>query len=204
MSIPAPRRKTFGYWQVVSAGTLLACILMNAITFSYQRNEFSSWIPLSSPPSETKSILGASDNQIWVQTQDGRFFTADISFYCRDSDICWDWEAISGIAEIPQQGFSNLPAEDCKMLRATTWPSYSTGKVVQCVRAQNPSQVLGNEGYYALMANGDVFYWRNLRNPLTMPVFFLFSTVVFPWLVGAIITALYLVIYFLEHSRRAG
>lgn len=202
MSNGTRQRKTFGYWSSLLIGVLLACVLMNAITFSYQRDLFRSWTQLGGPPSGIKQIMAAGSSQVWVETQDSSFFTANPTFYCRDADICWEWEAVTDISEIPQQGFSFMQVDTCKNLWNPAAHTYLIGTVAKCVYARDTSRILGDEGYFALTSGGDIFYWRNIRNPIATPVLFIFSSFIVPSLAAVVISAVYLIIQIFARLRK--
>lgn len=71
---------------------------------------------------------------------------------------CGAWEAIGGASEIPQQEIPVIRGEDREVPRGSPWSSYPIGRIVECVYARDPGLVFRNEGYFAHMANGDVFY----------------------------------------------
>src|SRR5512147_398824 len=92
--LPHLETKLPRFWFTLISGIIFSCLVMNAVTILYQRGMFRSWISLASPLSGTKRIIDANFNQVWVETQDSHFFTAEILSSCEDQNSCRNWESI--------------------------------------------------------------------------------------------------------------
>lgn len=205
MDRPNPRRKILPYWLTLLISVVLSCVLMNLITITFQAEifDFWSWTTLIDAPAGITTIVAARPNQVWVETQDGSLFMADIDFSCPgDFTICWEWRSVSNLSEIPQQAFSVRRGDNCKNSRSDISPRNPSGKMVECVYAYELGAEYGDDGYFALMSDGSVLYFHRGRTWMTSDILFIFSTFIFPVIVAIIISVVYLVIYIIRQALR--
>jgi hypothetical protein len=180
---------------------------MNAITMTFPGGVPNSWKDLGAPPAGIKSIVNANWAQIWIEAQDGSFFTADIQFPCKDEDCKerdteWEWKAINDLSSVPTQNFPVVRGSDCEKLEDGVVPSNPKGQIVECVYAYELGLEYREEGYFALMADGNIHYWQGGNNAIATQLNFVFSTFIFPVLVAIIISAIYLVTYVIQRDFR--
>lgn len=200
-----PRRKILPYWLTLLIGVILSCILMNLVMITFQAEIFAfwSWITLGDAPANIKTILAARPNQVWVETQGGNLFIGDVDFSCPgDFTLCWEWRSVSNLLEIPQQVFSIRRGDNCKNLRSDLSPRNPKGEIVECVYAYEIGAEYGDEGYFALMSDGSVLHFQEEFTWMTSDLLFLFSTFIFPVMVGIIISVVYVVRYIIRRVFR--
>ena len=198
MNTSRPQRKTLPYWLALLIGVVLTCILTNAVTASSQFGMFNSWTSLNSPPSGAKKLIDAQYNQIWIEANDGRFFTASILFNCEGKDMCWEWEVIDEVPKMFESDFPLMRASSCKEVRDDKFLSNPDGQIVECVYARFLGPDFWEEGYFALMADGNVLYWKNGGNALGTQVVFILSTVIVPFTMAVIISIIYLIMHIIN------
>ena len=194
MDYPSPRRRMLSYWLTLLIGVVLSCILMNLVTNIFQAEIFESWAwtTLSDAPAGIKTIVAARPNQVWVETQDGSLFIGDIDFSCPgDFIICWEWRSISNLSEIPQPTVPIRRGDNCKNLRSDISLRNPRGEMVECVYAYELGAEYGDEGYFALMADGSILHFHEGFTWMTSDVLFIFSTFIFPVIVAIIISVVY-------------
>jgi hypothetical protein len=207
MDHPSTQRKKLPYWLTLLIGLILSCILMNAITMTYPGGVANSWEALGSPPAGVKAIVDVTVSQIWVETQDGSLFTADIQFPCKDKDclergIEWEWKSINDFSDVPTQNFPVARGNDCAKLQDGVVPSNPKGQIVECVYAYELGAEYRSEGYFALMADGNILYWEGGNNAIATELNLIFSTFICPLITAVIISAIYLVIYVIRRDFR--
>ena len=207
MSHPSPQRKKLPYWLTLLIGVLLSCILMNAITITFPGGVPNSWENLGSPPAGIKGIVDATFSQVWVESDDGSLFTADIQFPCKDKDCKereteWEWKAINDFLSIPTQNFPVARGKNCAKLEDGLVPSNPKGQIVECVYAYELGLEYREEGYFALMADGNVLYWEGGNNAIATQLNLIFSTFICPFIVAILISAIYLLIYVIRRDFR--
>lgn len=209
MDYPSPQRKKLPYWLTLLIGVILSCILMNVITMTFPGGVPNSWEVLGFPPVGIKAIVDASFSQVWVEAEDGSLFTADIQFPCKDKDCRergteWEWKAVNDSSSVPTQNFPVVRGNDCEKLEDGVVPSNPKGQIVECVYAYELGLEYREEGYFALMADGNILYWQGSNNAIATQLNFIFSTFIFPLIVALIISAVYLVIYIVRRDFRIG
>ncbi|MBI3172612.1 MAG: hypothetical protein HYZ25_02760 [Chloroflexi bacterium] len=187
---PKPR-KGIPFWLTLLLGTLIACVVMNAITISFQLGAMNSWESFKSPPSGAKRIIDANWREIWIETNDGQIFTACL--YGPDDELCPQWKLVENVSEVPEQSFPISRGNDCKDLQEGTFPRNPKGQMVECIYAYFPGPEMGEEVYFALMEDGSVKYWNNGGSIIATQIFFVFSTIIVPFFVAILISVIYLV-----------
>jgi hypothetical protein len=180
---------------------------MNAITITFPGGVPNSWVVLGSPPAGIKAIVDANFGQVWVEAEDGSLFTADIQFPCKDKDckerdIEWEWKAINDLSSVPTQHFHVTRGNDCEKLEDGVVPSNPKGQIVECVYAYELGLEYREEGYFALMADGNIHYWQGGNNAIATELNFIFSSFIFPLIVAVMISAFYLIIYVIRRDFR--
>jgi hypothetical protein len=175
---------------------------MNAVTFLYQGGMFRSWVLLAGPLSGVKRIIDANFNQVWIESQDNHFFTAEILFNCENQDSCRNWISIENIADIPKQDFPALRGKDCKGLKHAMFPRNPKGQMLECLYTRLPGAESGSEAYFALMADGNVLYWWNGGSLIEAQALFILSTVIVPVAVAVIISIVYVARSFISRARK--
>ena len=190
-------KKRIPYWLALIVGTLVTCVVMNIITISFQLGVFNPWTSIKSPPSGAVKIIDANYREIWVETNNGQIFTTCI--YGPESDNCAEWKLIKDASEIPEQQFPITRASDCKGLRDGTNPN---GQIVECVYANFPGPEMGEETYFALMADSSLKYWGNGASIIATQIFFGLSTIVLPFFVAVLISVVYLIMYIVRRIKQ--
>jgi hypothetical protein len=202
MSHRSSQRKTLPYGLTLLVSVILSCILMNVFTMSSQPDMFNSWTSLNSPAPGVNRIIDANFRQVWVETQDSRFFTAELFFNCEDKDMCWEWKEIENIPDMPEPYFPILRGNDCATLQKDTTPSNPNGQVLECVYTHFPGPEFGSKSFFALMADGNILYWHDGDSIIETQALFILSTFIIPFIVAVIVSVIYLMIHIMNRSSR--
>jgi hypothetical protein len=205
MDRPNPRRKILPYRLTLLISVALSCVFMNLVTIVFQAEifDFWTWITLIDPPAGITTLVAARPNQVWVETQDGSLFMTEVDFSCPgDFTLCWEWISVSNLSEIPQQAFSVRRGNNCRNPQSDISPRDPSGKMVECVYAYELGAEYGDEGYFALTSDGNIFYFPKGRTWITSDILFIFSSFIFPVIVAIIVSVIYLVIYFIRRVFR--
>ncbi len=189
------KKKASPYSIVLVWGLIVSCIAMNIATVLYQYGTFNSWITLSSPPSGAKTIVDAQFSQVLVESRDGKTFRAFIHFYCEQDPACRAWEPSNGSLEVSDRFSSVIKrSNNCETLQPGIFPFNPKGELAECVHVSYSGSDFLEEGYFALMASGDIFYWHNFHSTFTSKEYFIFSSLFFPIIVAIIISLAYVII----------
>ena len=168
----------------------------------YQRGLSRSWVLLAGSFSGAQRMIDANFNQLWVESQNGSFFRADIQFNCAEQDVCWTWEAIQNIADIPKQDVPARRSMDCESLQEDIFPWNPKGQIKECLYTRLLGAESGSEGYFVLLADGNVLYWWNGGSLIEAQALFILSTIIVPIVVAGIIAVLFGARSYLSLSRK--
>jgi hypothetical protein len=210
MSNTNPQRKSSPILRIFAIFIIVVWVLINIFAVSLNEGLFGSWISIESPPSSIKRIITADAGNLWVETDDGNYYVAEIR-YGEMAALSYWWESATYVPEISEQQTSGLRGSDCKKLRFAPFLRNPAEKIIECIYTESsdsllPLLTLKNESYFAHMADGNVYLWKNHGGVFSMlNVFMLLGIFVIniPLTIGAIVSVIYLIYYGVKHIRRS-
>ncbi len=179
-------------WPVSLMILLGICLLSNLLSALLQLGAFQFWRSLPGLPSPAAQILDIDPDNVWIQTVDGRIFTATI--FCSGDDPCRQWIPVADVSEIrPLQFMDPIRRPGCENI-AGLFPRDPIGKVMECVETVRPPMPEGGgfRTYFALMSDGTVKYWQGSNGHfLSLILCTGFATLVCPLIGFPIVVYLY-------------
>jgi hypothetical protein len=173
------------YWLALIIGTLVTCILMNAVTYLYQQGMFYSWRSLGSPPSGAAHIINGVPYKVWVKTNSGQIYT---TLDCEAPQICPQWVLEEDSSGLRDSGPDRKRGPDCKTLNNGMFPSNPEGKMIECYYVHTDQ-----EFYFALMSDGSIQYCDKEDNE-SIRIYYAISTYCCPFFAAILITVVYLIL----------
>ena len=202
MSPSKSKRKISPYLILLAWCLFASCVSMNVITVLFQIGAFTTWTAISSPPSGARTIVAAEYDQVWVESNDGITYKANVfPLYCYFSEKCWEWKQIDNPHNASDMFLlAEKRGKDCEDLQPGIFPLNPKGQISQCIYTSlSFSDLIDSdtifEGYFALMSNGNLFFWHNFRDPQFSKSLFFISTFIFPIIPAIIFSLLYAIIH---------
>lgn len=136
------------------AGIVLGIFLSQFYVDSLAHGNAVDWMKLAAPPSPPTGLLEADLSQLFVQTEQGVYFSADIK-QCLSpgGESCW-----SLVTEVDQGWLFLSPCKNAPAFFETPSPPI---KYSQSLLVQECGPDYFSEIHYILGENGDIWFWRH-------------------------------------------
>jgi hypothetical protein len=200
--LPNKNKIRIPFWAALPGGVFLSFILGVILLIAISVGALTLWKPVSSPPSKAVRIIDVDGYKIWVEANDGNIYSYEI---CYQGDTCNQWSIIDDQNEIePFQCYPILRGEACNGLSRHFSPPPLLGKKIECVWVDScfPDPSYRSETFFALMANGTIYYWHGGWGSFTFLAYFLLFFMIMPISVAIIISMVYLVIFLTDKFKR--
>jgi len=193
-------KKQIPYWLALIVGALITCIVMTALVIPYQAGAFYPWKSLESLPAGIARIVDADFHEVWVEARDGQLYNACLMGPA--SADCPHWRPVEAVSETSKPPFSISTGSDCSSLHGGIFPLDPNGRIIECVYAYLPGPEMGEDTYFALMADGSLKYWTKGVSRTALQTLFILSTIVLPFFIGTLISLVYLIEYMRKRIRQ--
>ena len=123
------------------------------------------WVSLGSPPSGVASVIAASGSEIWVSSNEGGIYTANVHFHCDSGEVCWEWQPVETLPDyaksISNESTGPQSSTQCDTLNPEHPAANPNGDMIECIYSPDLAGETIAQFYFALMSDGTILFLDN-------------------------------------------
>lgn len=116
------------------------------------------WISLDGLPSRAERIVAVDGNTIWVELNNGAFYTTFVSSNCESGPFCWSWKLVTEAPDESEALVPPLRGPDCSALETNQRTVNPADDIIECVYATTPAGETYWYSYFALISDGTIMF----------------------------------------------